>query len=148
MSNSVLLVDIDGTLTEPKIWPAPQTDAEWLAMYANATPSNPIIQFVLEIAPMFDSVRILTGRKINASQVTLGWLSTHVPTKFDSLIMRAMENNDPPFLFKTEIVKEMLDGKYDKAVLIDDDPLVRHFAREAGAYVIDPEGLRDSFRRD
>lgn len=148
MKKKILLVDIDGTLTEPGIWPAPETGADWLEMYANATPSTPVIDFLLEIQPMFDSVMILTGRKINASDITQTWLVANVPIAFDSMIMRAMDDNEQPFVLKTKIVKQLQEQHDAKVVLVDDDPLVRYFAREAGAHVVDPNKIRDSYRRD
>jgi len=124
-----IIVDIDGTLAHNTTG---RGFYDW-----DRVDEDTIDEDVLNLVYKYQknhTVIVLSGRDIRCRKITESWLlGNNVP--YDQLFMRPLGNTEPDEKIKKEIYNELIKGKYNVSVVIDDRNKVVKMWRDLGLKV-------------
>lgn len=130
-----VMVDMDGTLCDVSavlhLQAEPDGFAAFHAACAQCPPNPAVVDWCLEQHRLGHHIVIVTGRDAWARELTVQWLSQHLPVPTAGLHMR----RDGDFRSNAAVKREIhsrLALQYDIRAAIDDDPDIVALWREIG----------------
>jgi predicted kinase len=124
-----IIVDIDGTLAHM----AGRSPYDYTKVHEDAvdTVVRGVVHAWVDSTPGDTAVFIVSGRKDECYDLTLGWLKQH-EIWFDDLLMRKSDDDRDDTIVKGEIYEEHIAGKFNVAFVLDDRQKVVDMWRSRG----------------
>ncbi len=130
-----VLVDMDGTLCDVSAVVHLQAESDGFTSFhhacAQCPPHRAVVDWCVEHHSRGHAIVIVTGRDTWSRELTIKWLSEHLPVPIDGLHMRP----DGDFRSNTDIKREIhsrLALIYEIRAAIDDDPETVELWQEFG----------------
>lgn len=126
-----IIIDIDGTVAHN------DGHRGWYeySKVGNDKPKKDVITIIAALVSQGFYPIFLSGRTDDCYKETLSWLSTHIPFKVDTLLMRKTGDHRKDSLIKYEIFNEHIRGKYNVVAAWDDRKQVTEMWRSIGLLV-------------
>lgn len=138
MSNTAVIVDMDGTLCDVTsalhhVRGARRDFGAFHRATRHCPPTRRVIRWCQDAATAGHAVVIVTARKYQHEELTRQWLDEHLPVPYAALLMRGDDDNRPDDEVKREILRILReDHGFDVVRAIDDRPRVIRLWRSEG----------------